>query len=547
MPQIPMINARGDAGALYIPKPSPDVFGRQAGEAATQFGQTLSAIGQKAQDNQDGLDLIKASSDYAIQFDEKKGEILKHPDRSKHREMVASASQSVHDTVISGTPGMSSAARTAFKQHVAKSIAPATIDIAHESLALQIERQTVEIDESGQKMAAAYGQNIRQQNGSLIEGVANSSHALQSMEQNGTIHPKDAQAIRERWANRFWEQRAVAYPQLTQHVAKTGTHGPDDFPMDPGKAMYYHNISQAQITAIDKTRAAYKEEEKDAVELEIFSGMWGNGKGAGGSRDMSMEIEENRHILGSKDYNQRMKDNLEVLNAKKQFTITGGERRISEYIQSGLLYLAERAKYEPELLEGAINFDIVKRHVFKDGDLHPDDAAPIYAAISAAMQHHGSADSTLKKAQTDAMKSLDVYVPQLATSADSFLLKNIQDSMQRQLRAELESNPRATPVQIRTMADTIRSHGELRILGAQKLTAIQVDEELFGMELHWKSIDPSLVGNKHDLKPAARTKLEKQYPLLKGLFRLHDVRRERFEQLIAVGEAQAERAAKGKK
>jgi hypothetical protein len=309
--------------------------------------------------------------------------------------------------------------------------------------------------------------------------------------------------------------------------------------MDPNKTTYYHNLAQAQINANDKARAAYKKEEVDVIVSNIRSAMWGLGKGAAGARDVSADIEAVRQTIGGDEFQKLMKENLEVQNAQKQFTFTGGKRRVSEYVQSNLLYTALRAKYEPDLIDrGVINFDVVLDHVIKKGDLHPDDAAPVYEAISAAMAYHNSGDSTLRKAQTDAIKSLEVHVPQLASVADSTTLKNIQDSMQRQLRAEMDRKPAMTPVEVSVMADTIRAQGEKRVLSAQHLSAQQIDEELFGMETHWNEIDPSLVGNKHELKPASRTELEKKYPLLKGLFKIHDARRLRWVDMENVGSEQ---------
>jgi hypothetical protein len=541
LPRIDTYTARGRDGVLRLPGVSADSFGAKAFQGLGELGDSITKLGERLDENQGKLDIIKMSGDFAIRKDQATAELLKNPDMEhRHGDLLESELWKIHDQIISENPRSSSAVQRTFREHVAKSYAPTAIELMAAGREQQAQQQAVEVDQHGQEIATNHGRHGFIAGNVPGQAVGTTEHLLQGMVSNGTILPKAAQAMREGWANIYWEQRSQADPMYVQGVVESGKHGPDDFPMEAKKSLYYGNLAQNQINerqkAEDKRQAAIKDE----VHKSIVSKMWGAGE-THEEHDVAPDIEANRNLYSAKEYQTAMTENRQVQNARK-LAVNEGRTSISQYTQSGLLELAKRAKYEPELLKHHINNDIVKRHVFNKMDLLPDDAAPIYTAISEAMAHHESGDSVLRKAQTDALQSLNVFVPASSMPKDAFTLNNIQDSMKRQLRVEMDANPNMKPSDIHITADTIRAQGEVRILSAQKLSAKQIDEELFAMERHWGAISPDIATN-HKLKPDARNKMEKQYPLLRGLFKIHDARRERWENLVKIAE---DRAGEGK-
>ena len=552
MPRLPQQTAESRGNVLSLPSVGADTFGARAGREMQQAGKEFEAIGAKIQDNKDKLDTVKAFNDYQLRLDGAKTRIADTPDLDKHEELLTQAHQEISDDILAKNPSMSGNARRAFLIHADNTLVGKTIDLRHQGHERAIQQQIVDVTERGKTLAVQQGQTSPTEGLSRDAGHvpgqvrATAQHLLRSFSENGSIHPEIAKKVGEQWSNVFWEERANKFPEYTKDVIESGKLGSEDFPMDPHKATYYGNLAQAQINAKQKAADEQAKMVKDETEKSILSQMWGGGNGTFEARDVAPDIEESRSILSPDEYQKLMTENRQVQHARNEM-VNESRTTLSQYTQSDLLEKARRAKYDPALLRSIVNNNVVRNHVFNKKDLLPDDAAPIYAAISEAIGYQEQGESPLRKAQTDAMRSLNVYVPRTAIPADAFALNNIQDSMQRQLRVEMEAKPNATPVEIHQLADTIRAQGEQRVLGHQKLNAQRVDEELMGMERHWQAFDPEITGTNHDIKPDKRKKMEQQFPMLKGLFKLHDARRERWEQLTKIGQDQADRSAKGKK
>lgn len=249
MPRIRTYTAETGPGVQQAPQVSADSFGAQAFQGITQLGRSFSAVGQKIQQNQDQLDLIRLSGEYEVGLDQKKAEIASHPDLESHGQMFQDASQTLHDDLVKANPGVSSAVQTAFKGHAMKLSTTAQIDLAHQGREIAVERQVVDLHARAESLVdvqamvppgEAFGRDTSHIPGRVRNTV---DHLLTSFTKNGTLHPLKAEQLRESLNHRYWEQRATEYPEQVMQVVASGKLGFDDFNMDQAKSQHYNALA----------------------------------------------------------------------------------------------------------------------------------------------------------------------------------------------------------------------------------------------------------------------------------------------------------------
>jgi hypothetical protein len=326
--------------------------------------------------------------------------------------------------------------------------------------------------------------------------------------------------------------------------------------------IHWNEIKEGDFTTLHTLAGKVIEDDRKGWEKQLFDAreikqkdladiMWGtqnpDTKALIPGQDASGDIQLSKNLLSGEKYSELLKENHQIQNARKA-EVTEGKKTISDFARTRLLDLADRATFNPSMLTAIINEDVVKFHVFDKGDLLPDDATLVYTAIKSARLHQESGDSSTRRAEQTAMQTLQVFVPQLSTAKDATNLHLIQEDMERQFVSEMRATPDATAVQIQEMANTIRVHGEGRVLTAQKRNIDDLDKDLFGMEQLWQQLAPGLAGTGHQIDPAQRKRIEVLFPLLRGAFQLHDVRRQRWEYFTKVSGEQAVNAggARGK-
>lgn len=552
MPQIPMITAEGRGvtegtpGVLRGRAPGPQALGYQVGQGLTELGRSFTEVADKLQYQQDQLDVVGKAGDYNVRLAEARREIMLDGNLKTADQRLLAYKKRMQEFGKELLADANPAVSRTLQRHMMESLSHGMIQLRSEDLTRQLNGLRADLSKAQERSADVEGMALAtgDQDGAL-RARTERLQLLESAKAFGTINDMEAMAEDDRATNRTWELVATRNPDYMLKLY--GNHLAGEAPpagMDTQKFGHYAGIARGVINA----RSAQSEKEQAKLVDEQIRGihgiMWGT-PDTGGGRDASIEINQIKGMLTAKQYEDLLKDNKALNDAR--VNPTADQKRFSQYNQTYLFDLAKRAKYQPDLLSKEINEDIVKAAVFTKKSLLPEDATMIFTAIAEARAHHESGDSALRKAQTDAMHSLEVYVPMQSDPSDAFTLKNIQDTMQRQLRLEMDAKPNATPQEIQEMANNIRANGEMRILGAQKRNLAQVDEQLMGMELMWREVAPGLSDQHHKLDPKMRTQLEEQFPLFKGMFKLYDKRVERYEQLLKGAQSAAEPPSGGKK
>ncbi len=378
--------------------------------------------------------------------------------------------------------------------------------------------------------------------------------------QSGVMSPTDAVKVKEGMkksiADKYYTQVAVQDPvKFLEMVKKRGGGGepndsggtttvpgqppklPDD--MDPTKVDGYVNLANAQINnfnadieRVNKRNAARNEQASQDAYNDILS------KAA--KADTSVDIEQNRSTLGPR-YDDALKFNHEWNNARRTEQ-TRATTDMSQYTQYDLLDRASMAKYVPELLDptnpDAITNAVVRQHVTGQKDLLPEHASPILEKINEAIAYQNSGDSKQRQAQRDGFKMLDqtFYAPQTLSSSSSFELKRLEQDARAQLASIYDKNPNADPNEL---ALKLAAKFTPRVLKIQKVKLDELDDELLTMEKAWPK---GIAGDQHTLNDGTRKQLEKQNPILRGVFALYDAKVERFKQLQAEGQRIAEQS-----
>lgn len=551
MPKLPMPTARGsgavtvgEPGTMRLPTAPPASYGAEVGKGILDLSQAMFAVDRHLKDQRDRIDISKMELDFTLQIDALKDRVLKDADTpfDKKGEKFTEGADEIMQGIMDGNG--SQTAKTAFQVYGRKLYGTHRLDIEHQGRQFEAQNQLLE----GQATNEA---SLDRASRLPIMGNLNRPNfreVMQRMQQvkdqlawevaHGLRDPASAKKEQDRLFHRYWEARASNDPLTIIGLAGTGQ--PVDN-MDMGQMDHYLDIAHAVQTRIRQEQDREQKAIQDEQSKRIEGLMWGDGETPG--RDAVTEIEAAKDILTAEQYSHLREDNIKLRNLR--WEITADRKQRSSLVQSDLFELAKRAKFEPQLLNNVINNAVVRDHVFNKKDLLPDDAAAVYTAISEALAYQNTGDGDIRRAETAALNSLDIFIPQQLDPKTAFLLKNMEDAMKREFRVERERAPDADKVKIQQMADDIRSRGEKRIAGLQKLRLKDVDEELFGMEQLWKPFGDKIVNENHQIDDTLRKDLEKRFPLLKGPFRMHDERRKQWEQLRGVGESEA-KSAEGK-
>lgn len=545
MPKIPVFTAQGNGVQLRLPSANANALGGQAGSATIGFGQVLSQIDAALQDQRDKLDLSSLDADYRLGLDAAYQKSLEEPDIAKQPMAFAKQVDALHGDLMKRP--LSNTVRTAFQIHRNQLDAQAVIALQHEGRALETERQIVRTTQDAEQrmdQAARYslvGWEAKNGDVANLNGMATA--LVNGLEQNRHLSPMKAQAVKESLQDRYWSEFARQHPDEMQSMRAGGPMAGRNVPMDWGKLTHYEQIAAHELNQRAHLANAQHKQQGEAAKKQFLTGMYGDGTRPG--QDMLREISANEPFMDSTEYEHFLGENAKVNVARATITHTS-QLTTSRFEQEHLLDQALRAKYDETINLDTLEHD-VRTQVWKARTLHPDHAGEVLRAIGDARGHRLTTDTPKRRAQTDALRSLDILVPMRSEPEEAHTLRTMEDTMKRQFTALMDANPAWTPLEMRTAADEIRAHGETRILGAQQLTMQRIDEVLIGMEANWSALMPGIASSSHTLDTAKRTVLEQQYPLMRGLFALHDKRRERWEQLTKIGQDLAAQAAKGKK
>ncbi len=314
-------------------------------------------------------------------------------------------------------------------------------------------------------------------------------------------------------------------------------------------AVHWNLLTQEQWTVLTAAARTVREdlhregdERKKLLNNETVKSaldlMWGTTSQDTGLRepgtDAAEYIQKHRDDLTPESYQQLLTENKQ-LGDKRVLYYDESFKKASAYVAERLTDLAHRLSFDPSL-KRTINPDIVRAHVFgKDADLTPQDAEKVLAVLHSSMASLANEDSAQRRAMRDAFSSLKPIIPNGAMPADAYYLTGIGNNSQALFMAQANQHPDMTVEEIYEARDKILVAQEASIAYGQRRTVEQKDAMLLSMEHGFRVYDPGIVtGSEHKLDPAARARIERQFPLMRGLFNLYDKRADLWRSAVEV-------------
>ncbi len=251
MPTIQTKTARGQSGVLNVPTVSPESFGSDAGRSASQFGQTVMAVDQKIQAQQDEVDLVGKAGDYNIRLSQLPAEIMADDTLDTHDKRVAAYKSKADEFRTQLNEDASPAVQRSLSMHATQALSAGIVGMETESRTQQVQQLRVDIESLQDRLA---GREAGQIAVGDVEGAGNTRLERQTLlarsVERGIHSPKDAATVHARVQNNTWEAVAQQNPDYILRLADdVMAGGAPPAGMDGNQMHHYTNIAIGTISA----------------------------------------------------------------------------------------------------------------------------------------------------------------------------------------------------------------------------------------------------------------------------------------------------------
>lgn len=263
MPQIPMKNADLRGGVLDAPTASPQSFGYQAGEGASEFGRAMVQVGEKIQAQQDKLDLANLAGAHAEAMDALKPEIAKEPDAKLRAERFKREATNLQTRLFAENPNLSSSVKQAFAVHTAEQNARAFIDVSHQANVNRANRAVADFTDTENRLTEKAALEVDPAKAAQHMSLLNELRT--SMVQGGVLTPEAAQKRQESAQHRYWSIYAQHKPEALLDLVNHPQEGGENIAgMDAEKRNTYVNLA---INTLHARQSATEDQQKKADKL----------------------------------------------------------------------------------------------------------------------------------------------------------------------------------------------------------------------------------------------------------------------------------------
>ncbi len=265
MPTIQTRTAQGQRGVLNVPTVSPESFGSDAGRSASQFGQTVMAVDQKIQAQQDEVDLVGKAGDYNIRLAQLPAEIMADDTLDTHDKRVAAYKTKADEFRTTLNEDASPAVQRSLSMHATQALSAGIVGMETESRTKQVQQLRVDTESLQERLG---GREAGQIAVGDFDGAGNTRLERQTLlarsVERGIHSPKDAATVHALVQNNTWESVAQQNPDYILRLADdVMAGGAPPAGMDGNQMHHYTNIAigtisakQAQVDHIRKLQEA---------------------------------------------------------------------------------------------------------------------------------------------------------------------------------------------------------------------------------------------------------------------------------------------------